>query len=81
MTADDWSLLFRSATMCILALGLCAALCSTLFFKSYADPSILVSVIGLANFVLGYLAGKRVQSTDTTTTSNPTATTTQTTQT
>lgn len=71
MTADDWSLLVRSVTMCALALLLCGALCATLFFKNYADPTVLVAIIASTNFVLGYLAGKRNQQTDTTTTADP----------
>ena len=71
MTADDWSLLVRSITMSALALLLCGALCATLFFKNYADPTVLVAIIASTNFVLGYLAGKRNQQTDTTTTTEP----------
>lgn len=77
--ADDWSLIVRSITMCVLALLLCSALCATLFFKNYADPTVLVAIIGNTSFVLGYLAGKRTQQTDTTTTTTPTKTETSTT--
>lgn len=71
MTADDWSLLVRSVTMCALALLLCGALCATLFFKNYADPTVLVAIIASTNFVLGYLAGKRNQQSDTTVATDP----------
>lgn len=70
-TSDDWTTLFRSITMCALALLLCGALCATLFFKNYADPTVLVAIIASTNFVLGYLAGKRTQQTETTVTSDP----------
>lgn len=70
-TADDWTLLFRSITLCLIALVLSGALCATLFFKNYADPTVLVSIIGAQSFVLGYLAGKRNQPTDTNGTTKP----------
>ncbi len=56
---EDLISLFRSATMCILAGILVIALCATLFFKNYADPTVLVTIVGATNLLLGYLAGKR----------------------
>lgn len=60
-SADDLTMIIRSLTMCGLAIVLCISLCATLFFKSYADPTVLVTIVGAMNLLLGYLAGKRPQ--------------------
>lgn len=59
MTADDTTNVIRSVTVCSLATICLVALCATLFFKNYADPTVLVAIIAANNFLLGYLAGKR----------------------
>lgn len=59
MNAEDLTTLVRSITMCGLAAVLVLALCATLFFKTYADPTVLVTIVGLAGTCVGYLAGKR----------------------
>jgi hypothetical protein len=68
-TADDIITIIRGITMCVLAGILVIALCLTLFFKNYADPTTLVTIVGLAGTCVGYLAGKR--SVDQPTTDNP----------
>lgn len=45
--------------MCVLACVCVGALCATLFFKTYADPTVLVTLVGIAGTLIGYLAGKR----------------------
>jgi uncharacterized membrane protein (DUF4010 family) len=64
ITADEWGALLRAITMSVLAVMLCLALCISLFFKNYVDPVVLTTVMGLATFVLGYLAGKRTPITE-----------------
>lgn len=59
MNAEDLTTVIRSITMCTLATVLTCALCATLFFKNYADPTVLVTIVGLAGTAFGYLAGKR----------------------
>lgn len=59
MNAEDVTTVMRSVTMCVLAAVLVAALCATLFYKNYADPTVLVTIVGATNLLLGYLAGKR----------------------
>jgi hypothetical protein len=59
MNAEDITTVIRSITMCSLAFILTASLCATLFWKNYADPSVLVTIVGLAGTAFGYLAGKR----------------------
>lgn len=66
-TADDVITIIRGVTMCLLALVLVGALCATLFFKNYADPTTLVTIVGLAGTCVGYLAGKRSNQQDDTT--------------
>lgn len=59
MAADDLISIVRAITMCALAAVLIIALCLTLFLKNYADPTVLVTIVGLAGTCVGYLAGKR----------------------
>ncbi len=59
MKPDDLISLIRAVTMCFLAVALVGALCATLFYKNYADPTVLVTIVGATNLLLGYLAGKR----------------------
>lgn len=59
MNAEDIITVIRGATMCFLATILVIALCLTLFFKNYADPTILVTIVSIAGTCVGYLAGKR----------------------
>lgn len=66
-TADDVITIVRGVTMCLLAGVLVCALCATLFFKNYADPTTLVTIVGLAGTCVGYLAGKRSNQQDDTT--------------
>jgi predicted Co/Zn/Cd cation transporter (cation efflux family) len=72
MNADDMSTLMRSVTMCALAAICVIALCATLFFKVYADPTILVTIVAATNLLLGYLAGKRAPAAETETKPKPT---------
>jgi len=59
MSAEDIATVSRNATLCTVAVVCVLALCATLFFKNYADPTVLVAIIGATNFALGYLAGKK----------------------
>ncbi len=74
MKPDDLISLIRAITMCLLAVGLVGVLCGTLFYKTYADPTVLVTVVGATNLLLGYLAGKRSVPSEDSSTPTPTPT-------
>lgn len=59
MKPEDYISVARAGTMCVLAIILVLSLCATLFFKNYADPTVLVTIVGTTGTLIGYLAGKR----------------------
>jgi hypothetical protein len=58
-TADDLISIVRAITICAISVIMIIALCLTLFFKNYADPTVLITITTLTGTVIGYLAGKR----------------------
>ena len=49
-----------AAVSAIALIGM-AALCATLFFKNYADPSVLIAIIGITGTALGSLGVRSSQ--------------------
>lgn len=56
---DEQSSTIRTIALCgCAAIGM-LALCATLFWKNYADPSVLVAIISITGTTIGSLSGRR----------------------